>query len=1065
MWTFDNPPRAAWKTRYGFEPDAAWLDHLRLSVVRLVEPGSSGTAAFVSSDGLIVTNQHVAADGLQKLSTASRDLVRLGYYARTRGEELKCPDLSADVLVSYENVSGRVHASVSAGMNDGAAAAARRAAITVIERESRDKTGLRSDVVALYNGGEYWLYRYKRFTDVRLVFAPEEQMAYFGGDYDNFTFPRHDLDVTFLRAYENGQPARTDHFLRWATDQVAEGNFVVLAGYPGTTDRLLTVTQVRYQRDVGNPLQNQVWTARREALAGYAKTGPEAARRAGATIRSLENSLKRLEGQQKGIESARILAKKEEEERALRASVAATPSWQKAYGDAWTRIDAAYAELPRMAPRIAFSTLSPSTAATHALSLVRYSGGTEGNAARTALLSDAPLYPELEEAVLGGWLETARRTLGDDDPFVKAALQGRPARDVAHEAIAGTRLLDLAARKALVDGGIAAIRASTDPLIALARRVDPIVRDVLDWRDNRIRSVEAAAGQQIASARFEVYGRSVYPDANFTLRLGYGRTLGYGEDSTLVPWKTTFFGLFDRAEGFGDKTPYDLTERWRNGRTALNLSTPLNFVYTGDTVGGNSGSPVVNRRGEIVGINFDSNQQKLANRYAYIDEADGGRAIAVHSAAIIESLTKLYGAHNLVAELQAVQPAAAAAAHSWLEWGGPNRNFMISNGPRLADSWPAAGPPVVWSRPLGNGHSSILADEGRLYTMYRVGEPRRGPWNAEEIVVSMDAATGKTLWEYKYPSRIADFSRGAGPHATPLIVGDRIFTAGTNLQFHAFDKRTGKVLWSHDLVAEFGAPPLLIRPVVKSGHASSPIAYKDTVITMAGGPGQSLMAFRQSDGALAWKNGDYLISGATPLLITLDGREQLVVFAGSHMTGVDPNNGRVLWAHPHDPGNDFNFSLPLFGGDGVLFMSSGYRAGSRAIRLVPNGEATNVQELWFNSRVRFMFLNAIRLGDHVYGTSGDMGPAFLTAIDLKTGQPAWQNRGFAQATLIHADGKAIILDEDGDLALTRLTPEGATVLSQVKLFDTVAWTVPTLAGTTLYARDRSKIVALDLGMK
>ena len=414
------------------------------------------------------------------------------------------------------------------------------------------------------------------------------------------------------------------------------------------------------------------------------------------------------------------------------------------------------------------------------------------------------------------------------------------------------------------------------------------MREVVEWRDSRIRSVEAAAGQQIASARFEVYGRSVYPDANFTLRLGFGRTLGYEEDSTLVPWKTTFFGLFDRAEGFGGKPPYDLTERWSRGRTALSLGTPLNFVYTGDTVGGNSGSPVVNRRGEIVGINFDSNQQKLANRYAYVDEADGGRAIAVHGAAIIESLTKLYGAHNLVAELQAVATCGAAAAHSWLEWGGPNRNFMISNGPRLADSWPATGPPVVWSRPLGNGHSSILADEGRLYTMYRVGEPRRGPWNAEEIVVSMDAATGKTLWEYKYPSRIADFSRGAGPHATPLIVGDRLFTAGTNLQFHAFDKRTGKVLWSHDLVAEFGAPPLLIRPVVKSGHASSPIAYRDTVITMAGGPGQSLMAFRQSDGALAWKNGDYLISGATPLLITLDGREQLVVFAGSHITGVDP---------------------------------------------------------------------------------------------------------------------------------------------------------------------------------
>ena len=1066
MWTFDNPPRTAWKTRYGFEPDAAWLDHLRLSVVRLVDPGSSGTGSFISPDGLIVTNQHVASGALQKLSTPARDLVRLGYYAQARDEELKCPDLSADVLVSYENVTARVHASVAAGMDDRAAAAARRSAIAAIERESHDRSGFRSDVVALYNGGEYWLYRYKRYTDIRLVFAPEEQMAYFGGDYDNFTFPRHDLDVTFLRAYENGEPVRVGHYLPWATETISEGEFVVLAGYPGSTDRLLTVTQVRYQRDIGNPLQKQVWAARRDALAAYAKTSAEAARRANGPIRSLENSLKRLEGQQKGIESARILAKKDEEERALRAAVAGNPSWQKAYGDAWARIDAAYAELPRMAPRIAFSILSPSTAAGHALSLVRYTAGPDSSAARTALLSDAPLYPELEEAVLGGWLEAARRVLGDDDPFVKAALQGRPARDVAHEAITGTRLLGVEGRKALIDAGSAAIRASTDPLIALARRVDPILRDVVDWRDRHVRSVEAAAGQQIASARFEVYGRSVYPDATSTLRLGFGRALGYEEDSTLVPWKTTFFGLFDRSEGFADKPPYDLVERWRRGRAALNLATPLNFVYTGDTVGGNSGSPVVNRRGEIVGVNFDSNQQKLANRYAYVDESDGGRAIAVHGAAIVESLTKLYGADDLVAELRTAQPAAAvaaAASNSWRQWGGPNRNFVISDGPRLADSWPASGPPVMWSRPLGNGHSSILVDDGRLYTMYRVGEPRRGPWNAEEIVVSMDAASGKTLWEYKYPSRIADFSRGAGPHATPLIVGDRLFTAGTNLQFHAFDKRTGTVLWSHDLVAEFGAPPLLIRPVVKSGHASSPIAYKDTVITMAGGPGQSLMAFRQNDGALVWKNGDYLISGATPLLITLNGRDQLVVFAGSHMTGVDPDNGRVLWAHPHDPGNDFNFSLPLFGSDSVLFMSSGYRAGSRAVRLVPDGESTNVQELWFNGRVRFMFLNAIRLGDHVYGTSGDMGPAFLTALDLKTGQPAWQNRGFSQATLVHADGKTIILDEDGDLALTRLTPEGATILSQVKVFDTVAWTVPTLSGTTLYARDRAKIVALNLG--
>ncbi len=1064
MWTFDNPPRTAWKERYGFEPAGAWLDHLRLSVLRLVDTGTSGTAAFVSSDGLLLTNQHVAAGSIQKLSNASRDLVRHGYIARSRAEELRSPDLTADVLVSYENVTTRVHAAVKAGVSDAAAASSRRTAIDAIEHESSARTGLRSTVVALYNGGEYWLYRYKRYTDVRLVFAPEEQIAYFGGDYDNFTFPRHDLDVTFLRVYENGQPAKTDRYLQWSATGAADGEFVVLAGYPGTTDRLLTLTQIRYQRDVGNPLQRQVWTSRRDALAAFAKSGPEAARRSSAAIRSLENSLKRLDGQQKGIETPRILQRKEQEEQALRAAVANNPEWQRTYGDAWSRLDAAYVKLPPIAARLAFSTLGPSAVAAHAVSLARSTTAIDG-ATRTALLSESPLYADLEEAMLAGWLEAGRRTLGADDPFVKAALQGRAARDVAHEVIAGTRLLDVASRKALVDGGPAAIRASTDPLIVLARRVDPITRELADWRETHIRSVEVAAGQQIANARFAVYGRTIYPDANSTLRLGFGRVLGYEEDTTLVPYKTTFFGLFDRAESFGGKPPYDLTERWRNGIAQLNLATPLNFTYTGDTIGGNSGSPIVNRNGELVGLNFDSNQQKLANRYVYIDEADGARAIGVHSAAIIESLTKVYGAHNLVAELQGVGTAAGGKAPSWRQWGGPNRNFMVTDSPRLADSWPESGPPVVWSRPLGNGHSTILVDEGRLYTMYRVGEPRRGPWQTEEIVVSMDAATGKTLWEYKYPSRIADFSRGAGPHATPLIVGDRLFTSGTNLQFHAFDKRTGKVLWSHDLVAEYGAPPLLIRPVVKSGHASSPIAYKDTVITMVGGPGQSLMAFRQSDGAVVWKNGDYLISGASPILITLNGREQLVVFAGSQMTGVDPDTGRVLWVHPHDPGNDFNFSLPLFGSDNVLFMSSGYRAGSRAIRLSGGGDGTEVEELWFNARIRFMFLNAIRLGDHVYGTSGDMGPAFLSALNLKTGQPAWQHRGFAQSTLIHADGKAIILDEDGDLAIARLTPEAATVLSQVKLFDTVSWTAPSLAGTILYARDREKIVALDLGAK
>ena len=418
---------------------------------------------------------------------------------------------------------------------------------------------------------------------------------------------------------------------------------------------------------------------------------------------------------------------------------------------------------------------------------------------------------------------------------------------------------------------------------------------------------------------------------------------------------------------------------------------------------------------------------------------------------------------------------SAQATQSWTQWGGPNRNFVI-NTSGLADKWPETGPPVMWSRPLGTGHSAILADEGRLYTMYRAGNGRakQGPWDSEETVIAMDAATGKTLWEHKYPSRREDFSFGAGPHSTPIIVGDRLFTIGTNKQMFAFDKKTGKVLWSRDFIKDFNSHELLIRPVVKTGYGCSPIAYRDTVICSVGGPGQSVMAFRQSDGAVVWKSGDFLTSEAPPILINVGGRDQLVVFGGGTVNGMDPATGKVLWSHVHDPGNDLNCGTPLFGPDNILFVSSAYRAGSRAIQLKPDRDVTYAEELWFTNRVRFMFLNAIRVGDFIYGTTGDFGPAFLTALNVKTGQAAWQHRGFGRASMLYADdpsagsgqGKAIIMDEDGDLALARLAPEGVTILAEAKkVFDTTTWTVPTLVGRTLYARDREKIVALDLGAR
>jgi outer membrane protein assembly factor BamB len=389
----------------------------------------------------------------------------------------------------------------------------------------------------------------------------------------------------------------------------------------------------------------------------------------------------------------------------------------------------------------------------------------------------------------------------------------------------------------------------------------------------------------------------------------------------------------------------------------------------------------------------------------------------------------------------------------------------MSDATGLADTWPEGGPPVLWSRPLGLGHSSIVADGNMIYTLYRPGTQvsRTGPWEAEEVVIAMDAASGKTIWEHRYPSEPFDFSQGAGPHSTPLIVGDRLFTTGTNKQIHALEKRTGTLLWAVDLVEDFGAPPRLIRPAVKAGYAVSPLAYEGTIILQAGGEGQAVMALNQSDGSVAWKSGDFLVSEASPMLIDVDGQTQAVVFAAQAVYGLDPATGRILWSHAHDTSGDMNNSTPIWGPDNVLLISSGYNQGTRALRLTRKGDTTSVEELWFTTRMKIMFANALRLGDHLYATHGDFGPAVMTALDVKTGDVVWQERGFGRSSFVHADGKTIVIDEDGDLALVRLSPGGMTVLSRATIFDTVSWTAPTLVGTTLYARDRAKIVALDVG--
>jgi len=659
MWTFDNPPLKQWKERYNFEPSKEWLDRVRLASPKV----NNASAVFVSPNGLIATNHHVAAGYIEKVSSKERDLLMTGFYAATQAGELKIPDASASVLVSYDNVTTRVHTAAKTGPTDADMAANRTAEIAAIEKDC--PTGLRCEVVSLYSGGEYWVYRFKRYTDIRLVMAPEEQAAFFGGDYDNFVYPRHDLDFTFLRAYENDKPASTPQYLKWSATGSAENEFVVVTGYPGSTARLLTTAQLTYHRELGNPLQEQVWKVRRKALEEYSKRGAEQLRQANPGMRSFANSLKRLEGQQNGLLNPRNFKRKEAEEKDLRDKLAAKPELDKQYKPAWAAIASAYGQLPAKAKRIAFSSLASSKLAVFAQQIVTYQIETaKPNGKRypeyrdsrletfkTALFSPAPVYPEMEEAALTAWFVEARKVLGADDPFIKAALGDAEPTEVVGRAVRETKLVDPVARKALLDGGAAAVSASTDPMVTLARRVEPIIRELREWNEKNITNVETANGTKIAEARFAIYGKTMPPDANSQLRIEYGVVKGYEEDTTLVPFKTTFFGLYDRAFSFGEAEPFQLTSSLRSRRDKVDLATPLNFVYTADTIGGNSGSPVINRKGEVVGLNFDSNNQKLSNRYWYIEENEGSRAVGVHSAGIIEALRKVYDADALVSEL------------------------------------------------------------------------------------------------------------------------------------------------------------------------------------------------------------------------------------------------------------------------------------------------------------------------------------------------------------------------------------------------------------------------------
>jgi hypothetical protein len=670
MWLLNDPPRQLLKEKYGFDLTDDWVRRAMLGSVRFNNGGSGG---FVSPDGLIVTNHHIAADALQKLSTPGRDLYHDGFAATTRAAELACPDLELNVLQSIEDVTEEVNAAVKPDLPPAQAFAARRAAMGRIEKASLDATGLRSDVVTLYQGGAYHLYRYKKYTDVRLVFAPEHGIAFFGGDTDNFEYPRFNLDVAFFRAYENGQPAKTPDYFKWSGTGPAEGDLVFVTGHPGTTNRLETLAKLVHRRDVTLPYTLARLRALEAALGQYAERGPEERRQAGTDTHRVANARKAFAGQYQGLLTPAVLDQKAESDLVL-----IRKNWSKGvpepsdrhppaelFGPWRTVADAqrAYAGFEREHALLETGHAFFSELFTIARHLVRMADELPKPSAdrlreyrdsnleslRFQLFSPAPIYPALERAKLAASLTFLAEQLGGDHPTTKLVLAGRNPEQRAADLTAGTRLVDPAERKRLADGGKVAVEASTDPLVVLARAVDAESRRLRTRYETEVEEPERQAYAEIARLRFAALGRTVAPDATFTLRLAFGVVKGYEADGERVPAWTTFGGAFAKADRLGRKEPFDLPKRWDAGKAKLDLGTPFDFVSTADTIGGNSGSPVLNRAGELVGINFDRNRYGLVRNFVYTDVQ--ARHIAVHSKGVLEALRKLYDAGPLVREL------------------------------------------------------------------------------------------------------------------------------------------------------------------------------------------------------------------------------------------------------------------------------------------------------------------------------------------------------------------------------------------------------------------------------
>jgi len=661
MWLYNDPPAEILKDKYGFEPTAGWLEHIQKASVRF---NSGGSGSFISPDGLIISNHHVGADALQKFSDANNNYLRDGFYARSLEDEKKCLDLELNVLMSIEEVTDRVNAAVETDATAEQAFEARRAIMAEIEKESLDKTGLRSDVVTLYQGGQYHLYRYKKYTDVRLVFAPEQQIAFFGGDPDNFEYPRYDIDFCIFRAYENDKPAKIEHYLKFSTEGVSEGELVFVSGNPGSTSRQLTMAELKDLRDRRFPYALARLNAMEVSLLAYSMRNEENARRAKDLLFGVQNSRKARNGMYAGLLDPQLMAKKRADEQKLKTAIAQKPDAEEILV-CWEKIADAQKTIAQNA--LEYNMLEGANGFYSTLfdigrTIMRaVEEKTKPNGERLReyrdsnleslefqLFSEEPLYDDFEQLKLADSLTWMVRQWGYSHPTVQKVLADKSPQQRATELVLGTKLKDVAFRRKLYEGTANDVKAADDPMIELARLIDTearAVRKIIETQDE----IKKQAHAEIAKARFDIEKTGSYPDATFTLRLAFGEVKGYEEQGKKIPFQTTFAGLYEHAAEHNYEPPFDLPKRWLDVKDRLNPKTPVNFESTADIIGGNSGSPVVNRKGEFVGIIFDGNIQSLVLDFAYTDVQ--ARATSVNSQAIIESLQKVYDACDLADEI------------------------------------------------------------------------------------------------------------------------------------------------------------------------------------------------------------------------------------------------------------------------------------------------------------------------------------------------------------------------------------------------------------------------------